>query len=369
MKFIKEILPFFEAGRYLSDRFSENKLENRISENLDSEIIKKNPYLASYLKIADIEKALDAEIETDDILKYYFTPLKTKEELPHEVLSLGNTILTIPAETPCDISFDELTERYRNLPQEEVFRSIYNSSLFSTSTFHANDCGSISDFISMTDSILADPQDKWNLIDVISNIVRHLETLRPVVKKAEEIILRFLPEFEHILSDCEKEFSIEQRAREAVDLIGIKLSETDYDNLVIYPSLMMFNGISISSCSNEDLNIKLGVYVLPLLRGRNNSPTFDSYLNLLKLLSDGTRLKVLIELCGRESFGQELSERFGSTRNAMYYHIEKLSGSGFLNRTENGYRTLYTMNKQNVYEKLTALRDFLVDGWKPGDPV
>ena len=83
------------------------------------------------------------------------------------------------------------------------------------------------------------------------------------------------------------------------------------------------------------------------------------------MLSDRNRFKILHELCGRESYGQELADKFGGARSGIYYHLEKLLGYGLSDVRMTEYRTLYKMNRQNVYDNLTALRDYLVDGWKP----
>ena len=51
----------------------------------------------------------------------------------------------------------------------------------------------------------------------------------------------------------------------------------------------------------------------------------------------------------------------------MYYHIEKLMSIGLVDCKVTEYKMLYTMNKLNVYNQLTAFRDALLQGWKPDD--
>ena len=85
------------------------------------------------------------------------------------------------------------------------------------------------------------------------------------------------------------------------------------------------------------------------------------------MLADNTRFNVLHELCDSSSYGLVLAEKFDVTRNAMYYQLEKLVGYGLLSLEFDERRLMYTMNKKAVFEKLTALRDYLVNGWKPED--
>ena len=87
----------------------------------------------------------------------------------------------------------------------------------------------------------------------------------------------------------------------------------------------------------------------------------------MKMLSDPTRFKVLHELCDRESYGQELADKYGGARSAIYYQLDKLLSFNLIDLKMTEYRNLYTMNKQNVYDKMNAIRDYLLNGWKPED--
>ena len=110
-----------------------------------------------------------------------------------------------------------------------------------------------------------------------------------------------------------------------------------------------------------------GVYMAVLTRAPADFGKPEKHLILLKNISDPTRFNILHDMCDNEAFGQELAEKYMTTRSAMYYHLEKLMGIGLIELRSSDYRMLYTMNKRNVYDKLNALRDYLLNGWKPED--
>ena len=118
----------------------------------------------------------------------------------------------------------------------------------------------------------------------------------------------------------------------------------------------------------KDIQIFIGIFVCyGIAEKRYDAQNADAFLFTLKLISDPTRFQMLRELCDNHSYGQELAQSFTCTRSAMYYHLEKLMDNGLIDQEITGYRMLYTLNKQNVYDKFNAMRDYILKGWKPED--
>ncbi len=173
--------------------------------------------------------------------------------------------------------------------------------------------------------------------------------------------------FSLLLDQCRSSFS----SYDAVSLskkfqsMNIDIDLSNYNEICIYPSIFLFNGLNLNISSSGDVRIFIGVFVDKIFEIRMQRDMAESYITMLKVLSDGTRLKALHEMCDKYSYGQELAERIGGTRNAMYYHLEKMMSIGLIDCKVTDYRMLYTMNKRSVYDKLTALRDYLLNGWTP----
>lgn len=171
--------------------------------------------------------------------------------------------------------------------------------------------------------------------------------------------------FKHLLADSERSFLAFGDFNARLIEMNI-IIENDHDTIV-KPSLFLFNGIRLHLGVEGANSLFMGVFIDSIFEMRSRLVDAESYLSMLKTLSDGTRLRVLKSLYNRYSYGQELADELGGTRNAMYYHIEKLMSIGLVDCKVTEYKMLYTMNKLNVYNQLTAFRDALLQGWKPDD--
>ncbi len=366
MKIKPEINPYFEALMYLEYRFADRRTSHRIADiNIEAANMPIKNW-AFFQKIAALESELDSLFPDDDLIRGYFAPLKTKEKIPGRILSPGWLLLTMPDVLEYDSGIDGLYEYYRRADIEEklfYFCDIYQ---FSSELQLSPKCRSITDFMQVLDEILVETEDKWKLLDIVANPCKHLDKLRPLVEAVTYQIAQRIKDFAPMLEAFCSELESFDDPSELLRYFGFELTAEEVSSSVFCPSLYLFSGFFLRTYHDEP-QIFIGTFVPTLYRIRKNKSSIETHAEFLKILSDSTRLKALYALCNDYSYGQELAERIGGTRNAMYYHLDKLFGYGLVTRKETEYRTLYTMNKKNVYDRLTALRDFLVDGWKPED--
>ena len=366
MEYTTEIIPLFEANAYLSQRFIQERISFKIDEYSMKKNITTNFNLAYFRKITALEKELDDAFPETELMRYYFSPLKTKEDRPNEKLCIGGMLLAIPSNMNALFTFDALVEYLRVLSKDELLCHFYDSAVMAFASEPAEPISDLSDFMTVIDGILVNPEDKWNLIDAAGSPIPHLERLRELVCAVADRIASHCGEFAPLLAECRNSF-IENDLSAYLRMFNIEVDVGEKSELLIFPSIFMFNVLNLTVSSTGVNRIIMGFFVDRLLHSRSLTATADNHISLVKALSDGTRFMALYSLRNRYSFGQELADEFGGTRNAMYYHLEKLMGIGLIDCKVTEYRMLYTMNKQNVYDKLTALRDFLVDGWKPED--
>ncbi|MBR0156678.1 MAG: winged helix-turn-helix transcriptional regulator [Clostridia bacterium] len=366
MEYWPEIIPLLEANAYLSQRFIQERTSFRIDEYSQSKNLTTNFYLAYFRKITALEKTLDDAFPETELMRYYFSPLKTKEERPNEILCIGGMLLSIPSNMNAPFTLDALVEYLRVLPKDELLCHFYDSSVMAFVSEPGEPVSDLSDFMARIDGILVNPEDKWNLIDAASNPIPHIEKLRELVCAVANTIASHSVEFAPLLAECRNSF-MENEITVTLRMLNIEADIREKSEISVFPSIFMFNGLILAVLSTNVIRIIMGFFVDSIIRSRSLTATTDNHISLVKALSDGTRFKALYSLRDRYSFGQELADEFGGTRNAMYYHLEKLMGMGLIDCKVTEYRMLYTMNKRNVYDKLTALRDFLVGGWTPGD--
>ena len=372
MQYFTEIIPLLEARIYLMERFTENRTSDRIlhfEPRKDYMSVDKWTY---FYQIIEIQNQLDELIHVDELFKYYFMPRRTKDVVPGDrSITLGGMLLCPSPSLVLPVDYNDFISYCKNAPQKELLDGYF---VYSLSPFYTDNCEldtiDMSKIIAVVNSIFADNEDKWAVIDCISNPCDHLEKMRPLVEKVMYLITEKCHAFsEFIATEMNLLCSNGSLTVSLQEVLRREIKPGDLDDAKIYPCLLSFNSTetSFKRDSFKFNRIILGIYINTLIELRKKANNADIHIQLLKMLSDSTRFKLLHELCNRQTFGQELADKFGGARSAIYYHLEKLLGCGLIDLEMTEYRMLYTMNKQNVYDKMNAIRDYLLDGWKPGD--
>lgn len=86
--------------------------------------------------------------------------------------------------------------------------------------------------------------------------------------------------------------------------------------------------------------------MLELVSGRTSAQ--DQVCETYRLLGDSTRFDILCYLRGRTAYVQELSTRFGLSRNTIHHHMNKLADCGLVQCTISGNRTFYSLDEEMV---------------------
>lgn len=95
--------------------------------------------------------------------------------------------------------------------------------------------------------------------------------------------------------------------------------------------------------------------MLGMLSGQSNER--DLVYEALRLLGDRTRFDMVCYLRDHEAYGQELSARFGISRNTVHHHMSKLSAAGLVRCTTSGNRVYYTLDRDMVQRLLQLQRN------------
>ena len=376
MHFFSEIIPIAEARIYLSGRFSGTRIRDRLES-----VSKYIPYMSnehsSLLKsLVELEAELDAKFAPDDLMRSYFTPFMAREEIQYgSMFSIGGMLMSLPAEAKPPFGLDEIISVYKSWSSDDLMDFfMLKFCLADRSEIGRGAAGCMA----IADKYLTNADDKWRFMEAVTDPFPHLEKLRPLIEGVADYIRQRSAEFEPLLKAALEDFNAFSSEDEILRKgLGIGLSKKDLEKAESYLSLMAFNSGAVipsmhyyhkqDALPEAKVRIMFGAIAFFVLRFRSGQINADEYLVLLKLISDPTRFKVLHDLCDKSSFGLELAEKYNTSRGTMYYHLDKLRELGLIDLNSGEYRMLFTMNKQNVYDKLNAIRDYLLNGWKPDD--
>lgn len=375
MLYSNEIVPCYDAAVYLYQRFSNDRASVRIKETA----AKRNTNTCSEQwesieKIREIENELDRRFEPDELMLRYFSPLQTVNSLSSKQITLGELLLcpTVAIKEP--VSYDSIVEFYSDAEQDVILSQFSTHLSAAFEKDEPRETISIKELIAIAEKYFIKSDDKWLFVDLALNPLQHLEKLRPLVTAVADAIVELSAESKELLGSAVNAIEKVGAPERVLEKLGFHFKHNEINSIEIHPSLISFNDCSMAATTNTenpgkmDIQMFLGIYAyfhISSNEGRLESP--DAFLYTLKLISDPTRFNMLHELCDRNSFGQELAQKFRCTRSAMYYHLEKLFENRLIDREITCYRMLYSLNKRNVYDKFNAMRDYILNGWKPED--
>ena len=375
MIYSKEIVPCYDAAVYLSQRFTKNRASARIKELPTLRSIDTNGVVWKKIeKIAELERKLDERFEPDELMLRYFSPLQTVNSLSSQAISFGELLLFPKAALKEPVGYDSIADFYISSSQETII-SQFSTHLFSAfAPDEQHSVQSINELVALADKILIKLDDKWLFIDLVLNPLQHLEKLRPLVCAVAEAIVESAVDFDELLGGAMNSIESVGTPERVLKTLNLDFKPKEMNAISIHPSLTSFNMVSMCASPSaadpekKDIQLFLGIYVyFGIAEKMSEAKSPDAFLYTLKLISDPTRFSMLHDLCDKHSYGQELAQSFNCTRSAMYYHLEKLTGNRLIDQEITGYRMLYTLNKRNVYDRFNAMRDYILNGWKPED--
>ena len=94
----------------------------------------------------------------------------------------------------------------------------------------------------------------------------------------------------------------------------------------------------------------LRMELMELVNGRTSAQ--NQVCEIYRLLGDSTRFDIFCYLRNHTAYVQDLSSRFGLSRNTIHHHMNKLIDCGLVQCTVKGNRMYYSLNKKTVEQFL-----------------
>ena len=359
----KKINCVFEAAEYLCRRGSGKSICTKLFEAKRDCGNMTNIPLALFEGAEKLEAILDERVPKNETTELYFSPLYPDVTGTGDVISLGRLLLSCPDEAPNDYTIDDLINFYEKASLDDRVQKYVAVMTVGCGTGQACSAHNMEEYVKEISEFFSDAETKWNLIDIVVNPIPHIKRIMPLIQTTAQLIAENEPLYADIVC-CTERVCSQGNIIERLKEMNIVLPK-DIDDVVVYPSLFLFNAVFVAFPQEGPIRVYFGVFVDYVFKIRNMKNSAQVYAGTMKVLSDKNRLETLRALRDSVSYGQELAERFDITRNAMYYHLDKLVQLGFVDCTITDYKTFYTMNKANVYSFIERVRQFLLGDWKP----
>lgn len=229
-------------------------------------------------------------------------------------------------------------------------------------------------YFELLDELNVEPEIKWNISKAFINYKKYSDELGEILDKVILLIRDCIEDIEVLTKNCvdywtkfliEKDLSIFLQEYFNINLAlenmtpNIRMIPFIFgcNTLTWMPSykdasrhkdqnhLLMYTGILFS----EDFNLNLRWF---------DKTEINSY---LKLLSDKSKMDILLYIKDKSAYGQELATRFNLTTATISHHMSALHGSGFINLERENNRVYYSLDKENIIRFLDNVKHMLTD--------
>lgn len=326
-------------------------LDDKMEEKLDS-IVEISEYIYSNMNL------------NNERLNFYF------HSINEEFVCFAKLILLIQI-TVSRNTLEGKIELLDNLDQFEIYNHILSLLSENGSLGQSWDQSSkeITDYLKVLEKVDIVLEDKWSLFKIFLNYKSYLAELEEIlgevinlIKDKEAIIQGMLSEFTSYWSDYFKSNNMNEYIESSLNLNISSIA----NEVMIVPTIAGCNGISCTMSFHSDgkldgkcLYMHKGVLFGESINIRLKNLDKSQVTTLLKLLSDKSKLDILIYIKDKKAYGQELASHFNLTTATISHHMSTLHQAGLINLERDTNRVYYSLNKEKLLRFLDDVKELL----------
>jgi DNA-binding transcriptional ArsR family regulator len=229
-------------------------------------------------------------------------------------------------------------------------------------------------YFELLDKLNVEPEIKWNISKAFINYKKYSDSLGEILEDVIRLINDCIEDIDLLTKDCVDYWTEYLKEKELSEFLkkyfNINLElENITPNVRMIPfifgcntltwmaeykeastckdqnHLLMYTGILFS----EDFNLNLRWF---------DKTEANSY---LKLLSDKSKMDILLYIKDKRAYGQELATQFNLTTATISHHMSALHTGGFINLERENNRVYYSLDKENIILFLDNVKHMLTD--------
>ncbi|MGK9267388.1 metalloregulator ArsR/SmtB family transcription factor [Bacillus inaquosorum] len=257
-----------------------------------------------------------------------------------------------------DKNFSEVIDFLLNYSDKEVQTNIIQSLLYLNGQSDRTDIDGYLDNIDKTFSLLNElkikNEFKWIIFKVLKSPKKYIELFCEKLLSINDRLnhaLTILIPFRDIWIDQLKNINDEFPKFIIETIKGKEYLNCSYIN--IYPTLIPYT--ATISKKLDEIYLGLGYKVDQLFK--NEKIDVDQVVNLLKLISDKSKFKILILLKNKKLYANEIAEELNLTNATISHHMRVLTIQGLVQSTRIQNKTYYYLNTKKIKFLLDNLNE------------
>lgn len=220
------------------------------------------------------------------------------------------------------------------------------------------DLAETNEYLAFVSSLEIQSEQKWRMIELLNNFEVYAEKVVTIIQITEKTIEENIGIAEKLLDGYMTEFVGENAE-------PFRLSYENDNAEICQPTLFAFEYEMAMTKTNDDgsrVVIRyIGVLNRIMKRLSTGSISLDEIISKSKVIADKSRLEILGRLKKSNAYGQELADEFGLYPTTVYHHMARLVGTGLVDCTIEGTKTIYSLNKECIKAFLNDLQSYLID--------
>lgn len=304
-----------------------------------------------------------------DLIKKYFRPYS------NDYLCLADVVLLF-TRWDWEETADTL-EAYvrRQTPQERNYRFIsLNLEQFNDdSDISFDHTVTMKQISSWLDDCPLSPEDKWQLFSAFIQWDKHIGPIVQLMKKAEKVLEKtkeqWLPLLHNFYTYWRKQCREKDVLGDIRTFFHIDLHTGSDKSILIAPNMIFMNSIGFY-VTEDNRPPAYDYYSIGILYGEelyldfnikaSSEKEMSDNLHFLKLLSDKSKLEIMMSIKDEPAYGAQLARKMNLTTATISYHMGALIQNGLVSLKKVNNRLYYSVNQDKIKNILNNLEDLLL---------
>ncbi len=262
----------------------------------------------------------------------------------------------------CKATISEAKKGLFGLTAEQRIRRILRTIIMFGESYEKDkkliDSAGTEDYMAFVGRLDIPSEQKWKMMELLNNFESYAEKVVSIIEIAEKTIEANIGIAEKLLNDCLSEVVGENAE-------PFRFASANDGEEICQPSLFAFEYEMALTKKNEDgsevIVRYIGVLNKIMKRISTRSISLDEIISKSKVIADKSRLEILGRLKKANAYGQELADEFGLFPTTVYHHMARLIGTGLVDCTMEGTKSMYSLNREGIKAFLGDLQSYLLD--------
>lgn len=221
----------------------------------------------------------------------------------------------------------------------------------------------LTDLVRLLDKCEFSNANKIKILNAYSDKEKYILELKEILQKTIQILRDNKREYQFIEEHFYSYWTNFTNKNDIKNIVE-KNSNVKWDynpnGIVIQPLLAIPKRLSVSipdELKQMDL-FRIGVLIDQNVKMRNEASNIEEISNIMKILSDKSKLDILNRIRDKAAYGKELSDELKLAKGTISHHMSSLISIGIIDTVYESNRIYYKLNQERISQIFDEIKEF-----------